>query len=232
MFDKTINHLVSRYILYEALLPCLVNENCASRPNKGTKYALELYYKYRNIMNKIYNKYYILKCDIKSYFESIDMNILKHKISTKIKDNDALNIIYEILDSDTSLSIGFMTSQILGIFYLNDLDHYIKEELKIKYYVRYQDDFILIHYDKEYLKYCLIKIEEFLIKEKLEFNKKTRIYKNNNNFIFLGRNIYGKYSKYRNIKRKLKYKKHLYEINKINLYSYISSYNNYKNINC
>lgn len=124
-----------------------------------------------------------------------------------------------------------MTSQIFGIFYLNDLDHYIKEELKIKYYVRYQDDFILLHYSKDYLNYCLIKIKEFLLKEKLELNQKTRIYKNTNNFIYLGRNKYGKYSKYRKINKKLKYKKYLYENNKITFSNYINSYICYKNIN-
>lgn len=77
-----------------------------------------------------------------------------------------------------------MSSQILAIFYLNDLDHYIKEELKMKYYVRHQDDFLLFHESKEYLKYCLLKITNFLKKEKLELNSKTRIYKNTNNFIF------------------------------------------------
>jgi len=53
-------------------------------------------------------------------------------------------------------------------FYLNDMDHFIKEKLKIKYYVRYQDDFILFHQSKEYLKECLEKINKFLEKEKLE----------------------------------------------------------------
>lgn len=123
-----------------------------------------------------------------------------------------------------------MTSQIFGIFYLNDLDHYIKEELKIKYYVRYQDDFILLHQSKEYLNKCLIKIKEFLLKEKLELNNKTRIYKNTNNFIYLGRNKYGKYSKYRNINRKLKHKKYLYENNKITFNNYLNSYICYKNL--
>ena len=123
-----------------------------------------------------------------------------------------------------------MTSQIFGIFYLNDLDHYIKEELKIKYYVRYQDDFLLLHYSKEYLN-CLIKIREFLLKEKLELNQKSRIYKNTNNFIYLGRNKYGKYFKYRKINKKLKYKKYLYENNKITINNYINSYICYKNIN-
>ena len=165
MYDKLVNHLVSRYILYPAIVPCLIEANCASRPNKGTGYALNLYYKYRHILDNKYDNYYLLKYDIKSYFSSIDINILKNKLETRIKDNDALDIIYKILDSDTTLSIGFMTSQILGIFYLNDLDHYIKEVLKIKYYVRYQDDFILLHHNKEYLKYCLSMIDNYLKKK-------------------------------------------------------------------
>lgn len=123
-----------------------------------------------------------------------------------------------------------MTSQILAIFYLNDFDHYIKEDLKIKYYVRYQDDFLLFHQSKTYLKECLEKIKEFLKKEDLILNRKTRIYKNTNNFIFLGRNKYGKYAKYREVKRKLKKKRYLYENDKITLMSYTSSLICYKNL--
>ena len=230
MYDKLINHLVSKYILYPSIIPCLIDSNCASRPNKGVKYALDLYYKYRRILDKKNKDYYILKCDIKSYFSSINIDILKRKIKTRIKDIDSLNIINKILDSDDVLSIGFMSSQILGIFYLNDLDHYIKEKLKIRYYVRYQDDFLLLHEDKNYLKYCYTKISKFLEKEKLQLNKKTRIYKNTNNFIFLGRNKYGKYAKYRSVNRKIKHNNYLYNIGKINFNNYISSYICYKNI--
>lgn len=64
------------------------------------------------------------------------------------------------------------------------MDHYIKEKLHIKYYVRYQDNFLLMHHDKEYLKYCLIKIQDFLIQDKLLLNNKTRLHKNTDNFIF------------------------------------------------
>lgn len=229
MYDKLVNHLVSRYILYPAILPCLVDSNCASRPGKGTSYALYLYYKYRMILDNNYDSYYLLKCDIKSYFSSINIDILKNKLIRKIKDRDAIDIIFKILDSDSVLSIGFMSSQILGIFYLNDLDHYIKEVLKIKYYVRYQDDFILLHHDKQYLKYCLSMIEVFLSKEKLELNDKTRIYKNTNNIVFLGRNKYNRNVNYRKKNREIKRKRYLYENNKITLNSYLSSYINYKN---
>ncbi len=122
-----------------------------------------------------------------------------------------------------------MTSQFLAIFYLNDFAHYIKEELKMKYYVRYQDDFLLFHESKEYLKYCLLKITNFLKKEKLELNSKTRIYKNTNNFIFLGRKK-ANYSRYRNIKRKLKKRYKLYKNKNITLGSFISSLHCYESI--
>ena len=229
--DKIVNHLVSREILYPSLLPCLIEENVASRTGKGTKEGLRLFYDYKRICDIKYKKYYILKCDISKYFASIDKDILKEKLNKKIKDKDAIKIVFDIIDSDSEgLSIGNMTSQILAIFYLNDLDHYIKEELKIKYYVRYQDDFLLLHESKEYLKICLKKIEEFLKKEKLKLNKKTRIYNSNNNFIFLGRTKKGKYSRYRTIKRRLKKKVYHYKKGYIPLYSLITTEICYSNI--
>lgn len=232
MFDKTINHLVARYILMPALIPCLIEQNVASRKDKGTSKGLEYFNKYINICNYKYKEYYILKCDVKSFFSSINHNILKQKLKKKIKDNDALKIVFDIIDSEENgIGIGNMTSQVLAIFYLNDLDHFIKEELKIKYYVRYQDDFVLFHESKDYLKNCLKEIETFLHKEDLILNDKTRIYKNTNNFIFLGRNKKGKYIRYREIKRKLKKKDYLYRNGSITLMSYISSINSYRSLN-
>ena len=74
------------------------------------------------------------------------------------------------------LPIGNMTSQIIAILYLNELDHFIKEKLHIKYYCRYMDDGLLIHNDKEYLKYCLDEILKIINKYNLTLNiKKTRI---------------------------------------------------------
>ena len=224
MQDKIVNHLVARFILYPAILPCLLDVNVASRKNMGTKRGLILMKQFiRNCKIK-YDKYYILKCDISQFFSSIDHNILKSKILRRIKDKDELKIIFDIIDSySPGLGIGSMTSQILAIFYLNDLDHFIKETLKIKYYVRYQDDFLLFHPSKDYLKYCLKEITLFLDKEKLSLNAKTRIYDSNDNFIFLGKNLYGNPSKYRNVKRKIKNKRYLYFNNKITLRSLTST---------
>lgn len=229
--DKIINHLVSRQILYPALNPCLIKENVASIKGKGTRAGLEYAKEFHRKCKIKYKEYYILKCDISKFFASIDHDILKEKIKRKIKDEDAIDIIFKIIDSEEKgLGIGNMTSQVLAVFYLNDLDHYIKEELGIKYYVRYQDDFLLFHQSKEYLKECFIKIKKFLEKEKLTLNKKSRLYKNTNNFIFLGRNKKGQYAKYRDVKRKIKYRKYLYESGKIEISSLVNSITCYKSL--
>lgn len=224
MQDKVVNHLVARYILYPALLPCLLDCNVASRKNMGTNKGI-LYFKdfYRKSKIK-YKNFYILKCDISKFFASINHDVLKEKLKRKIKDKEALKIVFDIIDvEENGLSIGAMTSQVLAIFYLNDMDHFIKEQLKIKYYVRYQDDFLLFHPSKQYLKYCLEQIANFLKKEKLTLNKKTRIYKSTSNFIFLGRTKNKKYAKYREINRKLKKRKYLYRNGSISLMSLVSS---------
>ena len=224
VFDKIINHLVARYILMPTLLPSLIDQNVASRVGMGTKMGLKYFFKYRNTCECKYKTYYILKCDISSFFASIDKGILKEKLKKKIKDKEALKIVFDIIDSEENgLGIGNMTSQILAIFYLNDMDHFIKEELKIKYYVRYQDDFVFFHSSKEYLLTCLGKIKAFLAGKKLLLNKKTRIYSNRDNFIFLGRTVKGKYAKYRTVNRKLKKRRYLYNANKISLMSLTSS---------
>ena len=229
--DKIINHLVARFILYPAILPCLLDVNVASRKFMGTNKGLYYEQKFKKECNFKYKTYYILKCDVRKFFASINHKILKQKILRRIKDKDSIKIVFDIIDSnEEGLSIGSMTSQILAIFYLNDMDHFIKDTLKIKYYVRYQDDFLLFHPSKQYLQYCLQQISKFLEKEKLCLNNKTRIYKNTNNFLFLGRNFDGKYARYRNVKRKLKKRIYLYNQDIISLNSLTSSLICYKGL--
>ena len=218
--DKIINHMVGN-ILFNVLEKSLIDSNVAVRVNKGTSYGIKLVKKY--IKNLNYN-YYCLKIDIKKYFYSINHNILKELLSKKIKDKLFLDILYKIIDSSDedyileyamkhnislkkgySLPIGNLTSQILGIYYLNDLDHYIKEKLKIKYYIRYMDDMVLFHKDKEYLKYCLDKIIIYLKKYDLELNNKTIITKNS--LCFLGYRFYNKNIKILSKNRRRIYKK-------------------------
>jgi len=231
MKDKIVNHLIAREILYPAILPCLIPFNVASRPGMGTKKALEYLERYRRQFAAKNEKYFMLKCDISRFFLSIDHKILKKKVRRRIKDPRALKIVFNVIDSySTGIGIGSMTSQVLAIFYLNDLDHFIKEELKIKGYIRYQDDFLLFSESKEYLEVCLEKIKKFLEKEKLTLNGKTRIYSCNENICFLGRNLYGQYAKRRTVRRKMKKRFYLLKEGKISLDSYIASRICYKNL--
>lgn len=84
------------------------------------------------------------------------------------------------------LCIGNMVSQIVATFYLDELDKFIEDDLKCKYHGRYMYDFYIMHYDKEYLKYCLKEVEKIINKYKLELNRKTKIYCSNESIEFLG----------------------------------------------
>ena len=232
--DKIVNHLVAKYLLIDVVEKSLINENVATRKNKGTHYGMKLLKQYLIKLSKE-KEIYALKIDIHKFFYSIDHNILKELLKTKIKDEDALNIIFKIIDStnneyinktikkykeneikyiknqniknkdkiineiekipyyniDKGLPIGNMTSQIMAIFYLNELDHYIKEKLKIKYYIRYQDDMILLSQNKKYLIECLDEIKTIIEKYKLKTNNKTQIINVSKNGIdFLGFHYY------------------------------------------
>ena len=118
MLDKTINHLISRYILYPAILPCLIDENVASRMNLGTNAGLELRKYFNSVCRQQYNdEFYVLKCDISKFFYSINHDILKKKLKRRIKDKDALNIVFQIIDSEPEgLNIRFNDKSSLSYF--------------------------------------------------------------------------------------------------------------------
>ena len=213
MYDKVINHYITLKYLIPNLTKYLDDRNIATR--KG--YGIKLIKKYIE-KNKKYGKFYILKLDISKYFYNIDHDILKSMLKGRLDDfsyniickiMDSTNLLYinekiiklknnelkynyrinEIKEIyDKGLPIGNMTNQFLAICYVYKLDHYIVHDLKIKYMIRYMDDYILIHYDKNYLKKCLLDIGEKLEKEyKLTVNtKKTKIYESDFGFNFLG----------------------------------------------
>jgi RNA-directed DNA polymerase len=123
---------------------------------------------------------YCLKCDISKYFLNIDHRILKKIIRKKIKCKDTLFILDGIIDSfggECGIPIGNLTSQLFANIYLNEFDHYIKNILRIKHYIRYMDDFIILSDNKKDLKSILKLIIIFLDnKRKLKLNKKSQIF--------------------------------------------------------
>ena len=129
--------------------------------------------------------------DINCLKQNVINDLYYKNISIKEK-NELIKKINEIplYKDDKGLSIGNVCSQILAVFYLNEFDHFVKEKLKCKCYLRYMDDIIILSNDKLFLKniYDLIEIE--LNKYDLSVNPKSNIYKLNNSFTFLGRTYY------------------------------------------
>lgn len=115
---------------------------CASIKGRGIMRGMR-HIKKILVQDRKYTKY-CLKLDIKKFYPSVDKQVLKDKFRKIIKDKDTLFLIDLIIDSSKEgLPIGNYTSQWFANFYLQDLDHFIKEQLHIKYYVRYMDDMVL-----------------------------------------------------------------------------------------
>lgn len=115
---------------------------------------------------------FALKCDIRKFFNSVDQDILLKLIKKEIQDDSAIWLVEKIIksfekDKDRGLPLGNVTSQLFANIYLNELDQFIKHKLKIKYYLRYCDDFIILGKDKERLIELIPLIDNFL-KEKLK----------------------------------------------------------------
>ncbi len=143
----------------------------------------EIYRVLENIINSTDEKY--VNKEIDKVVQKEKERISKLNILDKDKKIDELNKIPRY-KKGKGLPIGNMTSQLLAIYFLNDLDHYIKEKLYCKYYIRYMDDFIIFDTNKEHLKELKIQIENKLKEFKLELNNKTHIYDLNHGFGFLG----------------------------------------------
>ena len=232
--DRVIQHCVCDEVLAPALDKKLIYDNAACRIGKGTHFAIE---RVNGFLRAHYNKYgadgYFLKCDIHRFFDSIDHEILKRKLTRVFTDADVLDLLYQIIDSfeitpGKGLPMGNQTSQWFAIYYLDGFDRLIKEKLQIKNYSRYMDDCVLIHPDKQYLQDCLARMREYVKEElQLDFNEKTQVFPLRNGVDYLGWHIYltdtGKVirkvkqqTKYK-YKRKLKYFEYAYALDLVEL---------------
>jgi retron-type reverse transcriptase len=114
---------------------------------------------------------YCLKLDIRKFYPNVNHDILKYQLRHKIKDNDLLWLLDEIIDSADGLPIGNYLSQYLANFYLTYFDHWIKEVKHVKYYYRYADDIVILAGNKPYLHQLLHEITLYL-EEKLKLQVK------------------------------------------------------------
>jgi retron-type reverse transcriptase len=197
--DRIVHHALCN-IIEPIFDKSFIHDSYANRLGKGTHKAIERFdYFKRKVSKNNTKKCHILKCDIKKYFDSVNHKILTDIIKKKIKDEKTIRLIELILENHSSknsknsgMPLGNLTSQFFANVYLNELDQYIKHKLKIKYYIRYVDDFIIMHDTKDNLKSYKIKIDMFLqSKLKIELHKeKSKIRLLNQGISFLGFRIF------------------------------------------
>ena len=157
------------------LMKGMYQYSCGSVPKRGTSYGQDTIRKWLDNDRK--NTKYCLKMDIKKFYPSINNDILKAMFRTKIKDNECLWLIDEIIDSSEGLPIGNYTSQWFSNFFLQELDHLIKENLGVKYYVRYVDDLVLLGANKKKLHKVRKEIELYLETIDLKLKENWQVFR-------------------------------------------------------
>lgn len=171
--DQIIQHALTQITL-PYIMKKITRECCCSIKERGTLYASKLV---RKSLKKKKVKYYA-QFDIKKYFPSIDREILLNQLKDIFKDQKIIDCYREIIFSvDSGLPIGNYTSQHLSNLYLTPLDRFIKQDLHIKYYSRYADDFIILGANKRELKRVIPLIVKYLLDNlKLEIHEDIEIY--------------------------------------------------------
>ncbi len=165
---------------YKDMVDSFITDNPACQKEKGTTYTHERMIAHLRKYNQKYgNKGWVLKCDIHHFFPTTSHEVAKAAVRKNATDPDAIKAVCDVIDSfegDCGIGLGSQISQLVELAVLNDLDHYIKEVLRVKHYVRYMDDFVLFHPDKAFLQNCLKEIQSHVEALGLKLNGKTTIY--------------------------------------------------------
>jgi len=204
--DRVVHHAVYNIIgpIFESTF---IHDTYANRCGFGTHKAL------RRFTSFLRQSTYVLQCDISKYFPSIDHEILKQKLRKKIKCRETLRLIDLIINKSNlqepvnryfphddlfspferrrGLPLGNLTSQFFANLFLSELDHFVKEDLRVRKYLRYVDDFALFSDDLDFLRDCAEKIKDFLELERLLLHpRKTRIVNTDGGASFVGFTIF------------------------------------------
>lgn len=155
-------------VLYKVFDKHFIYDSCSSRNDKGTHKGITRLNSAIQKVSKNWKKtVWVLKCDVRKFFDSIDHSILRELILQKVDDKDIfwlIDIIFASFEKEKGkgLPLGNVTSQLFANIYLNELDQFVKHKLKAKHYFRYCDDFVIVHEDKKYLENAIIEITKFL----------------------------------------------------------------------
>ena len=192
--DRVVQHAINN-ILEPLFDKTFIYDTYACRTGKGTHAGADRLTRYLRLCRRKWPQTYCLKVDIQKYFPSINHAQLKGIIRRKIKCPDTLWLVELIIDSGgdgvRGLPIGNLSSQLWANVYLSQIDHYVKEVLRERYYIRYMDDFIVLSDSKTHLWRIRAKIEEYLTdKLSLTVNRKTAIFPAMRGIDFLGYRIW------------------------------------------
>lgn len=187
-FPDQIIHWVVMLVIEPILKKGMYRFNCGSVPNRGgieAKKYVERFLKDEKVR-------YVAKLDISKFFNSVKPVYLMEMFRRKIKDEKALAIIKKILDNGgEQLPIGYYTSQWFSNFFLEGFDHFVKEVLKVKYYVRYVDDMVLADSNKRKLHKAIKAMDEYLQTIGLKLKDNHQVWKVNSRPIdFVGFRFY------------------------------------------
>ena len=187
--DRVVMNCLTKYCLMPLFEPFFIYDSYSGRKGRGPEFAKR---RLEADLHKFYRKHgndgYILLFDVKDFYNSIDTKIMSRLIRKYIKDMRIVRLLdqYILNGDDKGLSLGIAPSAILSTLYLNEVDHFIKDELRVESYGRYGDDGRIIHEDKDYLVALADAIGEKLAERGLHFNKKkTHIVKLSHGFRWL-----------------------------------------------
>ncbi|MEK7606163.1 MAG: reverse transcriptase/maturase family protein [Patescibacteria group bacterium] len=166
--DRLLHHAIYRK-LYLYFDKRFIADSYSCRLNKGTHKAIERFKQFGYRVSKNNTRTcWILKCDIRKFFASVDHQILIQILEKHIFDRELLGLLKEITGSfyvgrlGVGLPLGNLTSQLFVNIYMNEFDQWMKHIVKAKYYIRYADDFVVLSHDKDYLTELIPRIADFL----------------------------------------------------------------------
>jgi retron-type reverse transcriptase len=253
--DRVVHHALCN-IIEPIFDKAFIYDSYANRKSKGTLAAIKRFEHFKIKTSRNLTKLkedkgvkgFVLKADVRHYFDTVDHKILIKIIRKRINDKRIIWLIKTILSNyktklpGKGMPLGNLTSQFFANVYLNELDQYVKHVLKAKHYIRYVDDFVILHLSAERLGYYKEQINYF-IKEKLALqlhSDKSKIHPLYTGTDFLGLRIYSHHRllKKRNIRKfrtKLELMHSEYEVKKVNydeIYDFLegwAAYSKYAN---
>lgn len=180
--DRVLQHAIVNII--EPIWECrFIDDSYACRPGRGTHRGADRVQAMLRTVQREHGRVYVFKGDIAKYFYSIDHQVLKALVRRRIACKGTLALLDEIIDSTVvdgktvGMPIGNLTSQLFANVYMHELDEFAKHALRERHYVRYMDDFVIVHHDKKHLQRLRMQVETYLWDYlRLRTNAKTQIF--------------------------------------------------------